>query len=198
MAFESFRQLRQYRNDLSLKEYWGTAPPSSTTDQGPFAVGDIVWNTAPAVGTPVGWECVTAGADGSIAVFVPFVLGLPSETVITLNNTTSFTLTGAQLSGGLASISILLTGTLGGAANITLPTVANLVAALAYAHSGLSFGVRIINASAGAFAWTVVTNTGWTTSGTLTINQNTWRDFIVNLTSLTTATITSVGTGTYS
>ena len=50
MAMEPYSQHRQYSNNLQLKEYWGTAAPSATTDLGPFNVGDVMWNTAPAAG----------------------------------------------------------------------------------------------------------------------------------------------------
>jgi hypothetical protein len=72
MAIESFAQLRGTRNPLNLKEYWGTAAPSLATDIGPYNVGDIVWNSAPAAGAALGWVCTTAGATGATAVFTAF------------------------------------------------------------------------------------------------------------------------------
>jgi hypothetical protein len=57
--------------------------------------------------------------------------------------------------------------------------------------------LRIINENT-TQTITVTTNTGWTLTGTMTIATNTFRDFVVNLTSLSAATLTSVGTGTYS
>lgn len=63
---------------------------------------------------------------------------------------------------------------------------------------GTAYRFRVTNASSGAFAWTIVTNTGWTLGGTMTINQNTWREFVLTLNSLTTATLQSVATGTFS
>jgi hypothetical protein len=76
MAFEPYSQLRQYRNDLSLKEYWGTAAPSASTDIGPYNVGDIVWNTAPAGGgaSYIGFVCTVAGADGATSTWKGFGL----------------------------------------------------------------------------------------------------------------------------
>jgi len=91
-----------------------------------------------------------------------------------------------------------MTGTLAGAANAQLPLVSALVAVLHSPSVGSSYILRIINSSAGAFAWTVTTNTGWTLNGTMTINQNTWREFLVTLTSTSAATLQSIGTGTYS
>lgn len=76
MAFESFFQNRQHCNNLNLKEYWGTAAPSASTDIGPYKIGDIVWNTAPAAGgaSYMGWVCTTAGATGATATFKGFAL----------------------------------------------------------------------------------------------------------------------------
>jgi len=116
-------------------------------------------------------------------------------------NTTGFTLAGNQIAGAENNF-LNLTGALTAAANVQLPTVANLKSALpanAQANpTGLSFQLRMINSSSGAFAWTVTTNTGWTLGGTMTLAQNTWRDFIVTFTSATTATLQAVGTGTNS
>lgn len=113
-------------------------------------------------------------------------------------DTTAFTATGAQISGGDIQTVLNLTGTLGAGAAITLPTVAALVAAISGPRVGQSWFLRIMNQSSANFAWTVTTNTGWTLAGTMTIAQNTYRDFVVTLTSLTAATLQSLGTGTQS
>ncbi len=113
--------------------------------------------------------------------------------------TSGTTLSAAGISGGSASVDLLLSGTLGAGANVQLPTVADLVAALPNAKVGASYRLRIINASSANFAWTVTTNTGWTLVGTMTIAQNTWREFVVTIPSiLASATLQSVATGTYS
>jgi hypothetical protein len=112
---------------------------------------------------------------------------------------TSATLTAANITGGATEVTLNLTGTLTGASNATLPTVANLIAAISpTAVAGQTYKLRIINSSSGNFAWTVVTNTGWTLTGTMSVADNTWRDFYVTITSGTTATLQSVGTGTNS
>jgi hypothetical protein len=116
--------------------------------------------------------------------------------------TAGFTMTGPNLFGAQVETYLLLTGTLTAGANLTLPTVATLAAQMqqlgVVPATNASFKFRVINASGGAFSWTVVTNTGWTLTGTMTIAQNTWRDFVVTFNSATTATLYSVGTGTYS
>jgi hypothetical protein len=62
---------------------------------------------------------------------------------------------------------------------------------------GNSWALTIINEAAGN-TWTVVTATGWTTTGTLTIATGTSRTFVVRVTGATTMTITSVETATWS
>lgn len=113
------------------------------------------------------------------------------------SNNAAHTLAATSMAGAQENV-VNLTGALGGAANLTLPTVAALVAAAPGIVVGQSFKLRIINSSSGAFAWTVVTATGWTLSGTMTLAQNTWRDFIVTVQSASAATIQAVGTGTQS
>jgi hypothetical protein len=110
-------------------------------------------------------------------------------------------LTAAQISGGVASVDTQISGgaNLTAGRNLQVPTVAALVAALHAPTIGTSFRLRITNFQGGAFAFTVVTNTGWTLTGTtFTVAQNTWREFVVTLTSLTTATLKPVAVGTMS
>ncbi|AOI70848.1 hypothetical protein [Burkholderia ubonensis] len=116
------------------------------------------------------------------------------------SNTTAFTASGSQISGA-AQCFFNLTGTLGAGAALTLPTVANLIASLPSVVQanpiGLTWQLRVINSSGGAFAWTVTTNTGWTLSGTSqAIAQSTFQDYVVTITSATTASMQAVGKGT--
>lgn len=114
-----------------------------------------------------------------------------------VSGNTPLTLTSGEV-GGAPDVTILLTATLAGAGAVTLPTVATLAAAIPNVTAATSYNLRIINASSGNFAWTVTTNTGWTLTGTMTIAQDTYRDFVVDFTSATAATLFSAGTGTYS
>lgn len=140
--------------------------------------------------------------DATDAVFnhvqtVP-LLDLPSTQYAALTNTTGFTLTAAGNEAGAADCVLNLTGTLGAGANVQSDTAANIVAAVPNARAGMSYKLRIINSSSANFAWTLTTNTGITLNGTMSMAQNTWRDFIVTLTSLTAVAIQAVGTGTQS
>lgn len=113
----------------------------------------------------------------------------------TADNGTTQTLTAAMIAAANARfVSHLSTG--GATPSLTLPTVAALLAAFPNLQAGTSYVLRIINANSGTA--TVVTNTGWTTSGTLTLATATTRDFLVSITSATAAVITSIGTGTNS
>ena len=94
-----------------------------------------------------------------------------------------------------------MTGTLTGGAALTLPTAALVLAGLpGGGFVGQTFKLRVINSSSGAYTWTVTTAAGWTLTGTMTVAQNTWRDFIATVTNVGTPAITlqQVGTGTNS
>jgi hypothetical protein len=144
------------------------------------------------------WQCVSAAAGA--AVWVEYasggaVVSDSSAKYNSANNAASFTATGAQISGGSAFVELDLTGNPAGAANVTLPTVANLVAAITGLAPGDSYLLRIKN-SANSNTWTVVTNTGWTLSGTMTIATTAWRDFVLTFTSLSAATLQNAGGST--
>lgn len=111
-------------------------------------------------------------------------------------NTAAFTATPGQIMG--AEQTYLNLSALAGAAAVTLPTVANLIAALTpqQAVVGSSVVLRVLSSTASAA--TLTTNTGWTLTGTVVVAANTWRDYIVTLTNVgttPTATLQSVGAG---
>ena len=120
------------------------------------------------------------------------------QAAYTTNNTvlgSGNLLTTAQVTGGAATVDLALTG-MTGAANAYLPTVANLVKALPAPTIGMSYKLRVLNASTtSTYTATVAHNSGdgWTLSGTMTIAYETWRDFVVTLTSLTAATLQATG-----
>lgn len=89
-----------------------------------------------------------------------------------------------------------------GATALTTPTVAQVLTALAAIQKlpnngqGLSYVLRVINTNAGTLTLTM--DASFTASGTLTLATNTWREFIVTLTSATAGTFQAIGTGTTS
>lgn len=109
------------------------------------------------------------------------------------------TLTAAMISVPAARDVVHVT-TGGSTPSLTLPLATALLTALPQAQIGTSYVLRVINANSGTA--TIVTNTGWTTTGTLTLATGTWREFIVAFTNVSTgtvaATFTSIGTGTNS
>lgn len=113
--------------------------------------------------------------------------------VATPDDGTTQTLTAAMIVGG----NITYHRTLGGTTpSLTLPLASAVDTALANIRTGQSYTLRIINTNSGTA--TIVTNTGWTLSGTLTLATNTWREFVITKTGTATYTGTQVGTGTTS
>lgn len=108
----------------------------------------------------------------------------------TADDGTTQTMTAAMISGGNITYHVSTGGT---TPSLTLPLATAMNTALPGMALTNSYVLRIINSNSGTA--TVVTNTGWTTSGTLTLLTNTWREFLIVKATATTYTITSVGTG---
>jgi hypothetical protein len=112
--------------------------------------------------------------------------------------TASKTLSGTEMSGA-AQVFLGFTGTFGAGGALTLPTVANLIASLPSVVQanpvGITWQLRVINVGT-TQTLTMTTNTGWTLNGTMTLATATFRDFVVTITSATTAVIQNVGSGT--
>ena len=196
-----------------------SAPYDSTKFQA-LSAGQIIWLTntsgnpvqhyangsetingfasATGVTLPVGFVG-PAVANSATTWLIPSLPSSATNAIYNTNTATSgTTLTSANISGANQKVVLNLTGTLGGGANAQLPTVANLVAAIPNAAAGQSYELRVINSSSANFAWAITTNTGWTLNGTMiTISQNTWRDFLVTLTTTSAAVLQTVGNGTY-
>lgn len=105
------------------------------------------------------------------------------------------TLTAASMTAGAALNVIDMTGSLSGGAALTLPSVAAYLAALPFA--GLNNGnvLRVMNRSAGNFAWTLTSAGSFVTAGTSTMAQATWRDFNIVVVNGTSVTATDMGGG---
>ena len=130
------------------------------------------------------------------------LVSLNTYAYITKTDTATATLTAANMTAAHDQVFVLMTGATAGS-TITLDTVANLVAALqnqwgpGVSIPGTSFVIRIIN-HGGGNTWTLTTATGWTLTGTMTVANNTWRDFVVAIDTATAARFQSVGIGTES
>lgn len=151
------------------------------------------------VGVDNGGPVTTVATTGAIEAFAI------SPTAVTANSSTaSATLTAANMTGTYGAVILPMSGTLTAASNAALIDVPTLVANFpgAKVTVGQSFLFTLVNESAGAFAWTIITNTGWTLNPgvggvSYTVPQNTYTTFVVQFTSQTTATITPVATGYY-
>lgn len=110
---------------------------------------------------------------------------------VTLTNTTGFTATAAQISptNCQGEKILLLTGTLGAGAAITMPSLANIQAAC---PAGTTWLMRVVNQSSGAFAWTVTGVTSVTVSGTAVVAQSTSQVYLVTV-GASAVTIANIG-----
>lgn len=104
-------------------------------------------------------------------------------TVTTQATASDQTYTAAQLLGG-----IILRDPAGGARADLVPAAADLVAAIPGCAVGTSFRFTLRNTADADETITVTTNTGVTTSGTMTVAQNNSKDFLVVVTNVTAAT----------
>lgn len=114
---------------------------------------------------------------------------------------------GAQFTTAALSVGTLAAGSITGAAFTvlrntgatpgaqTVRTAAQMLADFPGAQVGYSYMLRIINTGAGVFTLTADAGPTVTITGTATVAQNTFRDYIVTFNTATTATIQSVGSG---
>jgi hypothetical protein len=150
---------------------------------------------------PTGTERVFVDNGGSVNAWLSVDQILAFSTASAKAYTTSAlaaggTLTAAQITGGTDTVYLDMTGAFGGAANIQLPTVASVVAALSAQQGvGSTWILRVINPSGQTL--TITTNTGWTlgANGSYALPTETFRDFLVTITSATAATFQDVGGG---
>lgn len=110
------------------------------------------------------WICMSNAA-GAAVWALDSTGNITSQGAQAVRDTTT-TLTAADLTGGLIQSSPA------GAINLTLPLATAMDTALgASAPNNTSVDFSIINTSGGANTITVLTNTGWTLVGTMTIAQ---------------------------
>jgi hypothetical protein len=92
----------------------------------------------------------------------PLIDAIPAPVEVT----TAATLTAAQVLNGL----ILANSGITASVNYTLPTVANLELTLSNSDKvGTSFTFRLVNLGTSSGTAVIVTNTGWTITGSLTM-----------------------------
>lgn len=121
------------------------------------------------------------------------VASLPNA-VLTALNATVGALAAGKITGG-KSVTMISSNAVPGAQ--TVRTAAQMLADTPNAGAGFTWNLRIVNTGAGTLTLTADGGATVTLAGTMTVAQNTYRDFVCSLDSATTATITDVGKGTY-
>lgn len=189
-AITGFSRVVQIKNNVAFAETIvggvGVTVSGRTVVPGNSVGTFLLTRTGTATYTLVGISALSQG------VFDQFAF------IATADDGTTQTLTAAMVVGG----NITYHRTLGGAApSLTLPLGADIDTALPDMRIGQSYILRIINTNSGTA--TIVTNTGWTLTGTLTIAGGTapagfWREFVVTKTGTGTYTGVAVGVGTIS
>lgn len=132
---------------------------------------------------------------GTSLAFAPAdVANTPQASLSTLNATTGSLPVGAITGAG--NVTLISSNATPGAQLVR--TAAQMLADQPGGYVGQSWNVRITNTGAGTLTLTTDAGGTVTMTGTMTVPQNTFRDFVVTINTATTATVRSVGTGTYS
>jgi hypothetical protein len=141
-----------------------------------------------------------------------FLVSVPTATTVTMvgyemgrnaslppAKFTSINVTAGTLAAGVITgaefVYVLSTNATPGAQ--TVRTAAQMLADTPNAQVGMSYSLRIANSGAGTLTLTADGGATVTLTGTMTIPTATFRDFIVTFTAAATATIQTVGDGTY-
>lgn len=163
-------------------------------------------------------ETLLAGAGVTLptSIVVPanssgtYLVTLTSLTAVTLTHIRTTLLAGitpAQFTTAALAAATLAAGVITGAAFVvlqntgatpgaqTVRTAAQMLADFSQARVGMSYMLRIVNTGAGTLTLTADGGGTVTLTGTMTVAQNVFRDFIVTFNTATTATIQSVGSG---
>lgn len=122
------------------------------------------------------------------------ITSLPPAKFSTINVTTG-TLAAGNASGA-AFTSLTSTNATPGAQ--AMRTVAQVLADTTGLSVGMAYVLRVTNTGAGTFTLATDGSTQFTMTGTMTVAQNTFRDFIVTISTATSGTVQSVGVGTIS
>lgn len=119
---------------------------------------------------------------------------IPNAQYSTPLNATTGSLPAGAITGA-KSVVLLSSNAVPGAQLVR--TAAQMLTDIPGAAAGLTWMLRIINTGAGVFTLTADGGATVTLAGTMTVAQNTFRDFVCVLNTATTATITDAGKGTY-
>lgn len=156
---------------------------------------DTINGLAATVGIPVPANSVARFYCTVAGVITCFGTNPKKSGLVANTASAAATLTAVSVAGNDSYNVIAMTGSLSGGAALTLPTIAAVQAVLPFVNINSGFVMRIMNQSAGNFAWTVTNNGSFVTAGTSTIAQTTFRDFAVDFVNGTSAVATDMGGG---
>lgn len=124
-------------------------------------------------------------------------IAITGNIVVPAAKFTTAALTAAALAAGAitGAAFVVLTNTGATPGAQTVRTAAQMLADIPGAQVGWSYLLRIVNTGAGTLTLTADGGATVTITGTATIAQNVFRDYVVTFNTATTATIQSVGSG---
>ena len=152
-----------------------------------------------------GTELISVDNGGALVSAIPVSLlytAFPFAISNTVASAATLTLTAANVTGAVSIVYLTITGSTA-VTTFTTPTAAQIQAALQSETINTGWVLRIINVS-GSTTSALTGGTGVTvssaSSGVLTIANNAWRDFVVDVTNVATPAVSfiSVATGTVS
>lgn len=167
-------------------------------DQGrtpvPTGPGIELYSVAVAGGTL--YVTVAMAPGGVVSTSTAFApVGVQPNTVLNHLNATTGSLPAGAITGGPV-VTLKSTGATPGAQLVR--TAAQMLADVPGGQVGMTWNLRITNTGAGTLTLTADGGATVTLVGTMTVPQNTTRDFVCTINTATTATIEAVGVGTYS
>lgn len=137
----------------------------------------------------------TPGGDLAVAQnFVATTQALPPAKFSSINVTTG-TLAAGNASGAQITYLASTNATPGSQA---MRTPAQILADTPGLTVGQSYTLRVLNTGAGTFTLATDSGSGFTMTGTMTVAQNVWTDFVVTLSTGSTGIVQNVGKGTIS
>lgn len=142
------------------------------------------------LGAPIGTDATHSKG----AAQMPFGFYSKPAAYSTNAGTGAVTLTTANVFGGAVLQALSLTGAQSGGVNATTPTAAAWLTAIGAFFVGQDYVLRVLNTGSGQTI-TLTGGTNVTVTGTATIANNTWREFIVTVTSATAITLQEIGGG---
>jgi hypothetical protein len=145
---------------------------------------------------------------GATAGFVVTMTSATAVSMVSLQGAAAASLPAAKFTTAAKSVGTFAAGDITGAAFVvltntgatpgtqTVRTAAQMLADIPGAASGFSSMFKIINTGAGTLTIGADAGPTVTLTGTMTVAQNVWRDYVLTFPTATTATIQSVGAGT--